>query len=132
MANTERLLSLDVYRGLIMVILVGGAFGLGKTSDVYRDQSILKPQTHQWLKEVHYHTHHPEWESFAWGEGTEFYQPRTPFSWWDMIQPAFMFMAGVSIPFALRSRSRRGHTNGRILGHAAWRSFVLIGMGVFL
>lgn len=123
-----------------MVILVGGAFGLGKTSDVYSPNSqleseaykMLEPETHQWLKQVHFHTHHPDWVSFGWGEGAAFYSPSTPFSWWDMIQPAFMFMAGVSIPFALRSRTRKGQTNGRILAHAAWRSFVLVALGVFL
>ena len=123
-----------------MIILVGGAFGLGKTTAVFSPESslqseaykILQPETHEWLKQMHFHTHHPDWISFTWGEGATFYQPATPFSWWDMIQPAFMLMAGVSIPFALKSRTRKGQTNGRILGHAAWRSFVLVGLGVFL
>jgi len=115
-----------------MIILVGGAFGLGKTSSEFLTESMLQPETHQWLKQVHFHTHHPDWVSFGWGDGASFFRPSTPFSWWDMIQPAFMFMAGVSIPFALKSRTRKGQTNGRIVCHAAWRSFVLIALGVFL
>ena len=51
---------------------------------------------------------------------------------WDLIQPAFMFMVGVSLPFSVASRRARGHTFGQLFGHAVFRAAVLIALGIFL
>jgi predicted acyltransferase len=45
---------------------------------------------------------------------------------WDMIQPAFMFMVGVAIPFALARRLEQGATFGQNLRHVAVRAFKLL------
>lgn len=45
---------------------------------------------------------------------------------WDMIQPAFMFMVGVAMPFALARRIERGATFRQNLLHVAMRSLRLI------
>jgi len=50
----------------------------------------------------------------------------------DLIQPAFSFLAGASLPFSIANRRSRGDSFGRLLGHAAWRSVVLILLGIFL
>ena len=50
----------------------------------------------------------------------------------DLIQPAFSFLVGAALPFSLASRARRGETFRRTLAHAAWRSLVLILLGIFL
>jgi heparan-alpha-glucosaminide N-acetyltransferase len=51
---------------------------------------------------------------------------------WDLIQPAFMFMVGVALPFSLASRRARGQTFGPMLLHAAVRAGVLIALGIVL
>ena len=51
---------------------------------------------------------------------------------WDMIQPSFMFMVGVSMPFSFASRTARGETWTRMFGHALLRSLILIVLAVFL
>jgi predicted acyltransferase len=50
----------------------------------------------------------------------------------DLIQPAFSFLVGAALPFSIASRSARGETFGRMLGHAMWRSVVLMLLGIFL
>jgi predicted acyltransferase len=50
----------------------------------------------------------------------------------DLIQPAFSFLAGASLPFSIASRRGRGETFGQMLGHAIWRSVLLILLGIFL
>ena len=51
---------------------------------------------------------------------------------WDMIQPSFMFMVGVAMPFSFASRMARGETWMRMFGHAVVRSLALIALAVFL
>jgi predicted acyltransferase len=45
---------------------------------------------------------------------------------WDFIQPAFMFMVGLAIPFAMASRIAAGATPAALLRHAAARALRLI------
>jgi heparan-alpha-glucosaminide N-acetyltransferase len=51
---------------------------------------------------------------------------------WDLIQPAFMFMVGVSLPYSIASRRAKGQSFPRMLGHSAFRALVLIALGIFL
>ena len=51
---------------------------------------------------------------------------------WDLIQPAFMFMVGVALPFSLASRRARGQGFTGMLGHSVVRAFLLIALGIFL
>jgi len=51
---------------------------------------------------------------------------------WDLIQPSFMFMVGVALPFSVASRRERGHAFGRLFGHAVVRSLILILLGIFM
>ena len=53
-------------------------------------------------------------------------------SFWDMIQPSFMFLVGVAMPFSYGKRRDRGDSWGRLFGHAVVRSIVLILLGIFL
>jgi len=50
----------------------------------------------------------------------------------DMIQPSFTFLAGVSLPFSIASRSAKGQPFGTMLRHAIVRSLILIFLGIFL
>jgi predicted acyltransferase len=101
----ERYVSLDAYRGFIMLMLVSHAFGLNEL----RDQPGW-----QWLA--------TQFEHVAW-EGLVF---------WDLIQPAFMFMVGMAMPFAFANRRAKGDSGGRIFRHVAWRALMLIALSQVL
>lgn len=49
----------------------------------------------------------------------------------DIIFPAFLFIMGLSIPFAIDSRLRHGQSRGQVFQHIFVRSFALIVMGFF-
>jgi predicted acyltransferase len=51
---------------------------------------------------------------------------------WDLIQPAFMFMVGVSLPFSIASRRARGQRFGVMLAHSVFRASVLVILGIVL
>ena len=110
---SERLQSLDVYRGLIMVTLAFHGFGL---RDAARNHLRTSPDSGFW-QTVYFHFEHVEWI----GGG-----------FWDLIQPSFMFMVGVSMAYSYVNRQRAGQAWGRMFGHACWRAVVLILLGIFL
>jgi predicted acyltransferase len=94
-----RLVSLDAYRGLIMLVLVSHGFGFA---------SLASYPGFAWLAR--------QVEHAAW-EGVTF---------WDLIQPAFTFMVGVAMPLAFARRQGEGATRWDLFRHVAWRAFVLI------
>ena len=50
----------------------------------------------------------------------------------DLIQPSFSFLVGAALPFSLAGRAAKGQKLGGMLAHAAWRSLLLIALGIFL
>lgn len=50
----------------------------------------------------------------------------------DVVFPAFLFIVGMSIPFAFNARLRKNHTPQNIWHHTIQRSIALIVMGVFM
>lgn len=50
----------------------------------------------------------------------------------DMVFPAFLFMVGMSLPLAVRSRLKREPSVGRLWVHIALRSFALVVLGLIL
>ena len=108
-----RLQSLDVYRGLIMVSLAFNGFGLAATA---RNHLKAHPDSGFWQAVAH-QFEHVEWMGC---------------SYWDLIQPSFMFMVGVSMAYSYVNRQRQGHSWGQMFAHACWRAVVLIALGIFL
>jgi predicted acyltransferase len=49
---------------------------------------------------------------------------------WDLIQPSFMFMVGVAIPFSYARRIERGQSHRQVLTHAFARALILIALGL--
>jgi predicted acyltransferase len=49
----------------------------------------------------------------------------------DTVFPAFLFIVGLSIPFAIGNRWSKGASQKSILGHILIRSFALLAMGFF-
>jgi predicted acyltransferase len=109
----QRLHSLDAYRGLIMISLSFVGFGLAKTAGNHLKEN---PDSAFW-QGVQYQFSHAQWVGCAF---------------WDLIQPSFMFMVGVSMAYSYAKRQRLGHSYQRMLGHAIWRSIVLILLSIFL
>jgi predicted acyltransferase len=107
--NTQRLGSLDAFRGLVMLFMATNGLGLAYLARSHPDSDL-------WAFLAHHMSH------VAWvGMGC-----------WDLIQPAFMLMVGVAIPFSLASRRRAGDSETRILLHAVWRACLLVALAIFL
>jgi heparan-alpha-glucosaminide N-acetyltransferase len=49
----------------------------------------------------------------------------------DVVFPAFLFVMGMAIPFAIRKRIARGASLPRVMGHILVRSITLLIMGLF-
>jgi heparan-alpha-glucosaminide N-acetyltransferase len=118
-SRTGRLGSLDAYRGLIMLTLASGGFGLHQYAQTVTADS---PRFGVW-QFISFHTDHPVWVSNVHYVGV---------AYWDLIQPAFMFMVGVAMPFSYGKRFTRGDTFGQMTLHAASRAILLVLLGVFL
>jgi heparan-alpha-glucosaminide N-acetyltransferase len=50
----------------------------------------------------------------------------------DVVFPAFLFIVGLSMPFAIEARRKKGDSTGQLLVHVGVRSVALLVMGVFL
>ena len=98
-AAPKRYLALDAYRGFIMIFLASNGFGFG----ALRNDPF-------WGRVAGWFDHVP-WEGCVF---------------WDLIQPAFMFMVGVAMPFALANRAARGATFGGNARHVAVRALRLV------
>ena len=112
--KSKRLQSLDAYRGLVMLILVSSGFGIIQAS---------KQPGGEFLEPYVFYVSHPQWISQFNLFGV---------SPWDMIQPAFMFMVGVSMPFSYSKRAKRGDSYFRRFIHAWWRAILLVLLCIFL
>jgi heparan-alpha-glucosaminide N-acetyltransferase len=109
-APDERLLSLDAYRGAIMLLMASSGLGLAEIA----------------------RNHFPGDPVWAFiGKQTD-HAPWAGCTLWDIIQPAFMFMVGVAVPWSVANRRARGASFNKMLVHALWRSLALVLLGVFL
>lgn len=50
----------------------------------------------------------------------------------DLVFPAFLFIVGIVVPFALGGRLRRGETRGQVWRHVLTRALALVVMGVLM
>ncbi|SOD82069.1 DUF5009 domain-containing protein [Spirosoma fluviale] len=50
----------------------------------------------------------------------------------DVVFPAFLFIVGMSLPFAVNARRQKGDTDSALVLHVVLRSIALLVMGVFL
>src|SRR5664279_4749934 len=100
-----RVTSIDFFRGFTMFLLAGEA------TELYGHLEKSNNSIVQFLgMELSHHTWH----------GLHF---------WDLIQPFFMFIVGVAIPFAVANRVKKGDSQKQIMYHAVKRSFLLLFLG---
>ena len=112
-----RLVSLDAYRGLVMILMVSAGL---RITEVVRGFASLPAWRH--LKT-------PLWEQLA--------RQTDHCKWvgctlWDLIQPSFMFMVGAALAFSIANRQAKGQSFLRQFLHALFRSAALVLLSVFL
>ncbi len=104
-----RMVSIDVFRGSVMFLLLAEAFHFCRVAEAFPGSRIAR-----WLC---YHQTHVPWRGLVIH---------------DLIQPGFSFLVGTALAFSIASRKRRNQSTVGLLLHAAWRAAVLILLGVFL
>lgn len=105
--KNERLFSLDFFRGFTMFLLIADASGLYSL--------MISPQFEG---------------SIIFSLGTQFHHhPWNGLRFWDLIQPFFMFIVGVAMPFSFFHRKNQGKTMAQIRTHTFKRAFMLLLLG---
>lgn len=99
-AGLGRVLSLDTFRGLTMLLLISHGFGMY--------EAMKGNPAVPWFGRQF---DHAEWVGCTL---------------WDLIQPAFTFIVGAAMPFALGRRREQGSGRGELFLHVLWRAAVLI------
>lgn len=105
----NRIASVDVYRGFVMLLMMAEVLRLSNVAEALPDSGF--------------------WQTIA------FHQSHVPWVWLslhDMIQPSFTFLVGVVLPYSIASRKNKGASIESILGHTVKRSLILIFLGIFL
>lgn len=105
----SRVASVDVYRGFVMLLMMGEVLSFSQVSASLPDSGF--------------------WQFLS------FHQSHVPWTWLalhDMIQPSFTFLVGVVLPYSIASRKSKGATFGSLLQHTIKRSIILICLGIFL
>lgn len=98
--TTERILSIDVFRGITILVMIF-------VNDVAGVAGIPG-----WMK------HMP-----ADADAMTFV---------DVVFPAFLFIVGMSLPFAINNRLGKGDTFWQLQRHIAWRTVGLLVLGLFM
>ena len=102
----KRITSVDLFRGITMFLLIGESTRLYSHIRSMEDSSFMQFIGTQ--------LSHHQWNGLYF---------------WDLIQPFFMFIVGVAIPFSVANRIKKGDSNRTITLHAIKRSFLLLFFG---
>jgi predicted acyltransferase len=102
----DRLQSLDILRGFDMFWIIGGG-----TLVIYLSQI----ERLQWLEPLAAQMYHPEWIGFTF---------------WDLIFPLFMFISGVTIPYAIVSKREKGVRKKLLQYKILKRALILVILGI--
>jgi predicted acyltransferase len=105
----QRVASVDVYRGFVMLLMMAEVLS-------FRHVSESLPASGFWHM-LYFNQDHVPWVGC---------------SLHDLIQPSFSFLVGVAMPYSIAGRMSRGATFGKLLGSALRRSLILILLGIFL
>ena len=113
-----RLVSIDAYRGFVMFLMMAEMLHLASMQKMNFETGFFKYlQDVGFFRALAFHTSHVEWFGC---------------SLHDMIQPSFTFLVGVSLPFSLAARDRKGESKFFSSLHAIWRGAFLAMLGIFL
>ena len=106
-ATSPRFVSLDFMRGFIMVLLALESTLLYEHMEKATEHTFLQPLVEQFF-------HHP-WHGLRF---------------WDLVQPAFMFIAGTAMAFSLQKQRERGVSWNKSFRKVLIRCFWLFFWGV--
>jgi heparan-alpha-glucosaminide N-acetyltransferase len=106
---SDRVISVDAFRGFVMLLMASEGLGISQVAKTFA-------QSRFW-QVVNYQVSHVQWIGC---------------SLWDLIQPSFSFLVGVSLPYSIACRRARGQTYGQMFRHALARSLALIFLGILL
>jgi heparan-alpha-glucosaminide N-acetyltransferase len=109
MQPTQRLVSLDAFRGFVMLLMASSGLGLAQMAGLY-------PDSWAW-QQIKYQVSHVPWTGCAL---------------WDLIQPSFMFMVGIAVPFSVRRRKEEGQGFIGLTWHSLIRALSLVLLAVLL
>src|ERR1044072_5732104 len=104
-----RNVAVDTYRGFVMLLMMAEVLQLSRVAQAFPGNAF-------WGF-LAYHQTHVDWAGC---------------SLHDTIQPGFSFLVGVALPYSIASRIAKGATFRQMFGHALWRGFLLVILGVFL
>jgi predicted acyltransferase len=99
----QRVASVDVYRGFVMLLMMAEVLSLRHVSESF-------PASTFW-RVLYFNQDHVPWVGC---------------SLHDLIQPSFSFLVGVALPYSIASRKSKGASFGSLLGSAIKRSLILI------
>ena len=105
--GNDRLLSLDFYRGLTMLLLIAEFSGLFSLLVAPHFKGTI-------IYFIGTQLQHVKWE------GLHF---------WDLIQPFFMFIVGVAMPLSFSKRIAKGDSYRQITTHVLKRAFIMLILG---
>jgi len=108
-APVTRNVAVDAYRGFVMLLMM---------AEVLRFAQVSKAFPTSWF-----------WHILAFNQT---HSPWAGCSLHDLIQPSFSFLVGVALPYSIASRIAKGSTFWKLFGHAVWRAFLLVALGIFL
>lgn len=106
---TRRVESIDVYRGLVMFLMLAEILRLPEVARSFPDSGFW-----QFLR---FHQSHMPWVGC---------------SLHDLIQPSFSFLVGTALAFSVAKRTALGQSFLAQSVHAFWRAAVLVFFGIFL
>ncbi len=107
--SVQRNIAVDAYRGLVMLLMMGEVLRFAEVARSFPGNAFWRV--------LAFNQSHVEWAGM---------------SLHDTIQPGFTFLAGVALPYSIRSRQRKGEGFAHMLLHTMWRSVLLIALGIFL
>lgn len=103
---TQRLYSLDALRGFDMFWIIGGEWIFHQLSEITQSP-ILDSVSNQF--------HHPDWHGFTF---------------YDLIFPLFLFLAGVATPYSIGKQIEKGSSRQSLLIKVIKRGLILVLLGI--
>lgn len=104
--TSQRLFSLDFFRGFTMFMLIG--------SGLYE---LMRNADHAVISEIGWQFEHRYWHGLTL---------------WDFVEPFFMFIVGVAIPFSVMNRLENGDSWNTVFRHVLQRSVILFFLGILI
>ncbi len=105
----QRLVSIDVYRGIVMFLVAMRLLELDEVALKFPDSAVWQF--------IGFHSSHVAWVGCSLN---------------DLIHPSFAFLAGTALVFSVSSRIKKGESKRSMTLHALRRAVILVFLGIFI